>query len=281
VMKLSKVGSGCEKLFCTSVDLELLYLSNLKMSISPSLASTTFLIRRPKKLVAEMKELDQFIESLSTARWDGYDSAPPPPFAGLRYQGLKDIEAAHGRSSKEYKSASEMFKNAIEAAVLAFKAHHSPTTKVITIIVPPNQPHHKRTDSIHLFSTQAQTLSKRAPSPTPIVPINQLCFKNQGSCMNETGNCSSHGMCYDGSQAGEMGCWVCGCNATVSNGKTTFWSGSSCQKEDLSTQFFLIVGSTLLLLVIVLASVGLLFGSGSSELPQVLSAVGGMSHHRT
>lgn len=52
----------------------------------------------------------------------------------------------------------------------------------------------------------------------------------------------------------------------------TYWTGTSCQKRDVSAQFILLAGFSILLVAVIAWSIGLLVGMGAEELPSVLGA---------
>lgn len=54
--------------------------------------------------------------------------------------------------------------------------------------------------------------------------------------------------------------------------KTVQWGGPDCSKRDVSMQFWLIGGLSLLLVLGVGYGIGMLFSIGEEELPGVLSA---------
>lgn len=108
-----------------------------------------------------------------------------------------------------------------------------------------------------------------------------VCHASNSSCADATNNCSGHGHCYLKSSSGDTQCFACRCQATVrtkSDGskQKIYWGGPACQKEDISSPFFLIAGVSVLVIVLASSAVGMLFSMGSEELPSVIGAgVGG------
>jgi len=100
--------------------------------------------------------------------------------------------------------------------------------------------------------------------------------------MTTTGNCSSHGECANKYGADDkLSCFVCSCKATVikpgegpeqKGRQTQHWGGNMCQKEDISTQFWLIAGFTITIIGAVTFAIGLLFSVGEEKLPGVIGA---------
>ncbi|KAK3397525.1 hypothetical protein B0T20DRAFT_412563 [Sordaria brevicollis] len=116
------------------------------------------------------------------------------------------------------------------------------------------------------------------------------CFTSKKSCQDQTNHCSAHGECMNKwagqngtSESDGPGCWACKCLATKVTReddpsfpdwglKLKHWGGPMCQKEDVSTQFWLIAGSTITLIGAVAFSIGLLFNVGEEKMPGVLGA---------
>lgn len=105
------------------------------------------------------------------------------------------------------------------------------------------------------------------------------CFKSEESCNTGTNNCSEHGNCVnkyakaDGSEGKEV-CYVCHCLSTVDDktGSLTHWAGPTCAKQDISVSFWLFAGFTLLMVLVLSMSIGMLFNVGEQKLPGVIGA---------
>ncbi|GAA5844155.1 hypothetical protein JCM3766R1_003274 [Sporobolomyces carnicolor] len=116
-----------------------------------------------------------------------------------------------------------------------------------------------------------------------VVPSSSKCFKSLDDLNNQTASCLDRGHGVRGISTKAKGgddkdeCWVCKCGSTVDEetGKKTSWAGEGCEKVDLSSSFSLLFFSSLGLVLILIASVTLLYKVGSVELPGTLSAVGG------
>jgi hypothetical protein len=100
--------------------------------------------------------------------------------------------------------------------------------------------------------------------------------------MTQTGNCSAHGECVNKYAEGDKSsCFACSCKATILKAgegpehqgrQTQHWGGNMCQKEDISTQFWLIAGFTITIIAAVGFAIGLLFSVGEEQLPGVIGA---------
>lgn len=86
-------------------------------------------------------------------------------------------------------------------------------------------------------------------------------FDSEDSCIDGTNSCSSKGACVKSSS----GKWYCQCGSTKVGDYTYYWGGSDCSKRDVSFQFFLLVGTTLAIVVAAVLSVTLLFNLGKEN----------------
>ena len=69
-------------------------------------------------------------------------------------------------------------------------------------------------------------------------------------------------------------CWSCACKAggTLEGKVRSYWAGIGCEKQDVSSEFMLLVGSALGLIMVLVLSVSLLYSVGSVELPSTLTS---------
>ncbi|GMG56035.1 unnamed protein product [Ambrosiozyma monospora] len=93
------------------------------------------------------------------------------------------------------------------------------------------------------------------------------CWTSEQECTDGSDDCSGHGKCIDAA-----GCYRCSCEAQKVNGTTTYWTGASCQKKDISAPFNLLLWSSVVLIFAFVAGVQLLVKVGDEELPGVLLA---------
>ncbi|EFX03963.1 hypothetical protein CMQ_891 [Grosmannia clavigera kw1407] len=123
-----------------------------------------------------------------------------------------------------------------------------------------------------------------ATTPTAI----PACFQSFNSCVTQTGNCSSHGVCVDkyaynsGGVAkadGAASCFVCHCYSTLNRPETeagglstTQWAGNMCHKKDISAPFWLLTGFSVTMVGVVTFSIAMLFNVGEEKLPGVIGA---------
>ncbi|KAL4912197.1 hypothetical protein BDW62DRAFT_195239 [Aspergillus aurantiobrunneus] len=118
------------------------------------------------------------------------------------------------------------------------------------------------------------------PGQQATVPLSftSVCYASNSSCNEATNTCSGHGACYK--KSGD--CYACRCSESyvetgVGVGRKARWEGSACQKQDISSPFFLVTGVSLALVVAISAAVGMIFRVGDTELPGVISAGVGAS----
>ncbi|ROW11880.1 hypothetical protein VPNG_04980 [Cytospora leucostoma] len=114
--------------------------------------------------------------------------------------------------------------------------------------------------------------------------VNLGCFTSYSSCVTATNNCTGHGKCLDKFaipgkefQEGDRQCFTCSCLSTKKfpeqeNSKHVHWGGAYCQKIDVSSPFWLIASTTVILVGLVAGSIGLLFNVGEEKLPGVIGA---------
>lgn len=133
----------------------------------------------------------------------------------------------------------------------------------------------KDTVTMETHSTWKRQDSQKLLTTLPV------CHSSNSTCSEATGNCSGHGFCdkkygtQDDGAASE--CYACKCQKTVEKKpdgttRTVRWGGPACQKEDISSPFFLIAGITIMIMAAAGTAVGMLFGVGQEELPGVISA---------
>jgi hypothetical protein len=104
------------------------------------------------------------------------------------------------------------------------------------------------------------------------------CYKSKDACEKGTNNCSGHGSCYAKikSDSPSASCYTCRCETEVLDGKSGrkvfHYGGRACQKQDVSSQFWLLLVVSIFLIGIVSAGIGMLFGIGEEKLPGVIGA---------
>ncbi|KAI1138083.1 hypothetical protein F5Y05DRAFT_50537 [Hypoxylon sp. FL0543] len=121
--------------------------------------------------------------------------------------------------------------------------------------------------------------SKSAARPPALLPS---CFGSFNACVSATDSCSGHGQCINkwgrlDLDESKNACFFCHCmatNETDALGRVSFyhWGGSSCQKRDVSTPFWLFAGVSIALVGTIAFAIGLLFNVGEEKLPGVIGA---------
>ena len=84
-------------------------------------------------------------------------------------------------------------------------------------------------------------------TPVDAQSSNITCYDSLALCQSQTANCSSQGTCLSSSNGS---CFSCSC--------TGQYVGNSCQTYDISVQFHLLLWTSILLVVALIASVSLL-----------------------
>ncbi|GIK07493.1 hypothetical protein Aspvir_003159 [Aspergillus viridinutans] len=120
----------------------------------------------------------------------------------------------------------------------------------------------------------------RRQSPGSTSP-NPTCHVTNSSCNEATGGCSGHGACYRKSESKSgltnNDCFVCKCQATTirkEDGTTQIirWGGAACEKQDISSPFFLLATVSIMVIMALGGAIGMLFRVGQDDLPGVISA---------
>ncbi|EAW15067.1 DUF3844 domain-containing protein [Aspergillus clavatus NRRL 1] len=132
----------------------------------------------------------------------------------------------------------------------------------------------------------AQLFRRKSSIPMPSGPV---CHVSNSSCNEATNGCSGHGFCerksLPGSGSAGSDCYFCRCQDTIirnDDGTTQRlrWGGSACEKQDLSSPFFLVGFVSILAILIVGVAVGMLFKAGQDDIPGVINAgVGTVKAH--
>lgn len=148
------------------------------------------------------------------------DSAPASDrFAALELTGIARLAASYGKSSEQYKLATETLQAAIEVALADKSVHFALVT-----YTPSSQ---RRSP---LFADQSAAVT---PS-LPFVKALSSCFNSYLACTDATNYCSLHGECTNITRAGQE-CFVCACTTTISEaGKVQNWAGEMCERKDVS-----------------------------------------------
>lgn len=121
-----------------------------------------------------------------------------------------------------------------------------------------------------------------AEAADPSSKMNLGCFSSFNSCVSSTSNCTGHGTCVDkyavpGQGSGDKQCFVCSCLSTKAhpdkeNSQHVHWGGAYCQKIDVSSPFWLLFGTSLILVGLVTGCIVMLFSVGEEKLPGVIGA---------
>ncbi|CAD6576011.1 MAG: hypothetical protein CYPHOPRED_005850 [Cyphobasidiales sp. Tagirdzhanova-0007] len=232
-----------------------------------------------------------YLNSLSSLA--AYEATGKVPSTGfIHLTGLSEIEQKFGTESEETEKAKEMLRLTVDSIVTSHQDR-----KIAFFLIPPFYAEHTPKSNSHkarrssfsspydAFATHPRALLSKRQDRTPAMPLlptSGYCYPDASTCSNSTSSCFSHGSCVQAIKAGlspaaqPVDCWTCQCVTTQDqSGRTRYWSGSMCQKEDVSSQFFLLAGATFLLLFIGISAISLLAKIGSERLPSTLAALGG------
>ena len=228
------------------------------------------------------------------ASLSAYEASQSLPSSGyLHLSGLQSISDKFGELSTELTQAQEMLRLYVQS-VLSNSDQPTvfflvPVKKSIDVFRGHARVRRSAPSGLKAFSTlprQELGINQEDNNRTsmPLVPTSSQCFASAEDCSSNTNACSGHGNCVAAFEAGTSGsaggnpCWVCQCSVTQDandNNRRQYWSGGACQKQDVSSQFFLIAGASFLILFIGVASVSLLASVGNEPLPSTLAAIAG------
>jgi hypothetical protein len=160
--------------------------------------------------VSELSALVAFLES---------DDLSLDRFGAFRITGLRIIADAYGRESEQYAAAAASLAAALRSALT------KPRLNMVILAFPGTR-----------TGVERRQDQSPLPSSAPVPPVGSdvLCFTSEEACSNSTSSCSGHGECVEAIKAGRT-CFTCACEATRdSNGRTQYWAGGKCEREDVS-----------------------------------------------
>ncbi|KAI9890839.1 MAG: hypothetical protein M1814_003623 [Vezdaea aestivalis] len=228
--------------------------------------------------------------------------------AGVRIEGLKTVSAAFGASSDEYTQTLQTIRDYLgrieekcsETIIVLspfvprkpFKyfvgSHQQQKRGAAGRQVQSEAPLSEFSDSEPALKSSSSISAEPTRIPYGNVTLEKgkllpICHSKRGAAIKATKNCTGRGEVYlkyksknDGDKAPEE-CWACRCHSTYQltesgSKQTTYWSGTACQKQDISSPFFLIAGFSILLVGLVGWGIGMLFSIGQETLPGVIGA---------
>ncbi|KAK9589457.1 hypothetical protein V6Z93_006827 [Aspergillus fumigatus] len=161
-------------------------------------------------------------------------------------------------------------------------------TAVTVIFIPDSQDSRVPQSLRRRGNHQAKTLQMDMASPSLLrrqspgsTSLNPTCYVTNSSCNEETSGCSGHGFCYRKSESKSgltnNDCFACKCQATTirkEDGTTQIirWGGAACEKQDISSPFFLLATASVVVIIALGGAIGMLFRVGQDDLPGVISA---------
>lgn len=114
--------------------------------------------------------------------------------------------------------------------------------------------------------------SQSRPLQSTTVSRLPICHISLEACKTATDHCSGHGSCYRKYGNDDGSCFACGCKKTVNGTSVTYWGGTACQKQDVSSQFWLLAGFSVVAVGIIGWAIGMMFSIGEEKLPGVIGA---------
>ncbi|KAL4400064.1 hypothetical protein ACI68E_002979 [Malassezia pachydermatis] len=196
-----------------------------------------------------------------------------------RIQALADVKREFGSESKTYKAAKEQVKSTLEALLERVERLSGAKLALIHTSENASTTHERRAQAplsqqADLLEPFIATMPTSASNDDKEMPMGQLpsCPASREELEKATNKCHGHGKAIQSSKGGEM-CWRCQCGSTRENGRTTNWAGAACEKQDVSSQTLLVLGTVAVLFVSIVCSIALLYREGTHELPGTLASV--------
>lgn len=131
-------------------------------------------------------------------------------FAAFELTSVSELAVLYGRSSEQYKLATEALRAVVQVALADTSVYLS-------------------------LMTYAPNMQKRSPllSEQPVKSL-VSCFSSLLECTDAMNDCSGHGECTNATRAGPS-CFVCACTTTVNEaGRAENWAGERCERRDIS-----------------------------------------------
>lgn len=232
------------------------------------------------KLEQELQSAEALLAKLESSKEDATTDFSLQP---LRFSGLQAVESSYGADSVEYAKAKKLVQEAVERVTALFQTRSDQQGRSASIafvvtcaddddVVPQLAKRELLAPFKRQLSSSGAAFKPSKPSPLP-KNLAGTCFTSAKDLEEATNECSGHGKAVKTSRGGRP-CYRCQCKATeVRKGKKTYWAGAACEKKDVSTEFVLLASSVLLLVLVSAGSVYFLYSQGSEELPGTLASV--------
>ncbi|POS73891.1 hypothetical protein DHEL01_v207713 [Diaporthe helianthi] len=227
-----------------------------------------------------------------------YDSCWKGMSLVVKYDAAKDPKSLQALVDNIPALSKSISSNKIEATLVLLPESSRDSKNSYWTNNAPTDLRRRFSDEAPITDAQAQTVNKVIVSPGSgavdlgITPgaakkgdkMNLGCFSSLNSCTTATGNCTGHGACVDKyavpgqePREGDKQCFVCSCLSTKKfpdkeNSKHIHWGGAYCQKIDVSSPFWLIAITTVVLIGLVTGCIAMLFSIGEEKLPGVIGA---------
>ncbi|KTW26887.1 uncharacterized protein T551_03349 [Pneumocystis jirovecii RU7] len=212
--------------------------------------------------LSEILSLSSFINALS----ENFQASSVKLMAA-HLTSLEILYHHYGADSQQYIYAVKAF-----SLVLNQISKELPNTTFTIILLSPTMilkdPLLRRAEIEDTFGNDSS-----APALKELRSVLPHCYDTKASCENATNYCSNHGSCEK--YLGQEKCYACRCFATVTNvaengKKVSYWSGDSCQKKDISSEFQMFFWVIFFFLITVIWAIKLLYNVGNEKLSAVL-----------
>lgn len=190
----------------------------------------------------EVELIKAFLNTLDTqaAQLEHMLNDQTPDLYIFAFSGLEAVAASHGADSTAYATASATMQTLLPqlSDKLAQLYDSQMVSQLVTL----------RSD----FARDTPKMRNKR-SINPYFP----CFETEAECTTNTGNCTDTGACIVVKQTDEKQCWRCVCESG--------YIGDSCEFEDITAEFHLILWSSVFLIIAIFLSTCLLAYSDDAK----------------
>ncbi|WFD18027.1 hypothetical protein MCAP1_000239 [Malassezia caprae] len=215
-----------------------------------------------ERLAHELTSIEQLVQGARTDL---------EAFARARISALADVQREFGAHSKTFQDAKAQVKQVLTSLVHRAEQLAGARVALVHTSEAKNSSLHRRTQS----PLPLQTAPERMREWAAFSAMDQgpkTCYTQREQLEAATNTCSLRGTPIQTTKGGKL-CWRCKCKPVREGGRTRFFAGAACEKDDYSSQTLLIIGTVAALYVATVGSIALLYREGQKELPGTLASV--------
>ncbi|KAJ3038731.1 hypothetical protein HDV00_000391 [Rhizophlyctis rosea] len=208
-------------------------------------------VARDKLFMVEIEYISSLFEALRIQSLHPTDAKSAFRSIMINLSQLDTLAEEYGTSSEKYINGAAIMRQVLDEAIKSFTTSHKPSAVEI-LSVPPTIPAIGGTSPRPLLRRRATTSGAKSTT----------CPKSHDECVSVFNNCSRHGECAP-TRVPSLNdvCFFCNCNGThwtdddgnpVDGYAPVKWTGNSCQYQDVTMGFHIILWSVVVLAVVLL-----------------------------